>query len=512
MNIAFTRKLSSGDKTINAKDMIIETLQSNIFSPDLQTYTAAIQHCYSQSRCKDGLDIFDIIIDKKILPDRLVYGMTLSCCIQENNHIKAKDIFDRANKQFRFGSSQEHLLEDTCIYSGIIFAKESVGHFERVLYYFDELKTHGIKPSAGIINSALRASMKLQNWMKFSEVKMMLSLFNRTQIPQQYLLKPPVPPIALNALGCLKSLKECSQLLLLSKSEDDISDAIYRVSGESPLGSDDISISLKLQSQLDDILQEKHFMIKSKLRRRIIHLQQQLSQGPRAMDCTTIVPTHSIYGTLFESAGLRLNASLAFVFLKEALRQESFVPDREMYRKLIECCVKANDKVLTSKARALLEAAQGSLKLSLNTEDMYAAVVPNAFFIGINEGREIHVRNGIGIYSRATKQLLQAMQSRIPSFDLNPNALPERGRQMPSIDRAKEILLYHAEKQALAGGLVANKVFPKVSVNLCMCDDCHAFFKAASVAFNVTLYCQDPSKLHEFQGGECSCRNFWGAR
>ena len=89
----------------------------------------------------------------------------------------------------------------------------------------------GIKPSTGIVNSALRASMKLGNWEKFSDIKLMLSLFNRTKIPKECLLQ--VSPSMV-----LKSLKECSELLLLSQTEEDVSHAIHKVSGESSSGSD----------------------------------------------------------------------------------------------------------------------------------------------------------------------------------------------------------------------------------------------------------------------------------
>ena len=52
-----------------------------------------------------------------------------------------------------------------------------------------------------------------------------------------------------------------------------------------------------------------------------------------------------------------------------------------------------------------------------------------------------------------------------------------------------------------------------VRVNLCMCDDCHTFFKAASQLLKVGIKCKDPSGMHLFDtDGVCSCSDHWGGR
>ena len=48
-----------------------------------------------------------------------------------------------------------------------------------------------------------------------------------------------------------------------------------------------------------------------------------------------------------------------------------------------------------------------------------------------------------------------------------------------------------------------------ISVNLCMCLDCHGIFKHASDVFACRVICQDPSRTHVFVEGKCSCKDYW---
>ena len=49
----------------------------------------------------------------------------------------------------------------------------------------------------------------------------------------------------------------------------------------------------------------------------------------------------------------------------------------------------------------------------------------------------------------------------------------------------------------------------EIGVNFHMCVDCHAFFKGASQSLGRRIEVREPSVLHRFNEGACSCNDQW---
>lgn len=91
--------------------------------------------------------------------------------------------------------------------------------------------------------------------------------------------------------------------------------------------------------------------------------------------------------------------------------------------------------------------------------------------------------------------------------------------QASSSQKGKEIsLANHAEKKALAQLLMNEKKNSEstpsfatlaVEINFKMCADCHAFFKGASAYLDRRITVKEPTMLHVFEDGECSCHDSW---
>lgn len=189
-------------------------------------------------------------------------------------------------------------------------------------------------------------------------------------------------------------------------------------------------------------------------------------------------------------------------------------------------------------------------------------------------GQDYVVKNGPSDYSRVTRKLVSILLNTSSLYrKIDITALPERGLRIPTAV-ARDMLSLHCEKQALSGLLQLNSlsgIYPlffyfiycytiivvwfvyhsccaldaslvmvccciclqiiiviivclfldkpfdrtslSVRVNLCMCDDCHTFFKAASQLLKVCIKCKDPSGMHQFDtDGVCSCSDHWGGR
>ena len=112
------------------------------------------------------------------------------------------------------------------------------------------------------------------------------------------------------------------------------------------------------------------------------------------------------------------------------------------------------------------------------------------------------------------------LRSRVPGGRYEPQlrALPYNV-QHALVDRGEaemhRSLALHAEKKALAVLLLEHLDRPgsvdlNVDVNFKMCVDCHAFFKAASVHFNLRLTATERGRpSHDFSRGSCSCNDRW---
>ncbi|KAK8463990.1 hypothetical protein PHAVU_011G091851 [Phaseolus vulgaris] len=79
-------------------------------------------------------------------------------------------------------------------------------------------------------------------------------------------------------------------------------------------------------------------------------------------------------------------------------------------------------------------------------------------------------------------------------------------------EEEKTHMLYrHSERLALDYGLLVtpNSTFIRITKNLRICDDCHAFFKIASKVSQRTLVVRDANRFHHFERGICSCGDLW---
>ncbi|KAG9460013.1 hypothetical protein H6P81_004521 [Aristolochia fimbriata] len=70
---------------------------------------------------------------------------------------------------------------------------------------------------------------------------------------------------------------------------------------------------------------------------------------------------------------------------------------------------------------------------------------------------------------------------------------------------------YHSEKLAIAFGLTRTPPGTTLRIvkNLRVCRDCHQLTKFISKAFNREIVVRDRVRFHHFNGGVCSCRDFW---
>ncbi|KAL3819463.1 hypothetical protein ACJIZ3_005368 [Penstemon smallii] len=70
---------------------------------------------------------------------------------------------------------------------------------------------------------------------------------------------------------------------------------------------------------------------------------------------------------------------------------------------------------------------------------------------------------------------------------------------------------YHSEKLAIAFGILCTPpgTTIRVAKDLRICVDCHNFSKMVSAVYDRKIVIRDRNRFHHFQGGQCSCNNYW---
>ena len=109
----------------------------------------------------------------------------------------------------------------------------------------------------------------------------------------------------------------------------------------------------------------------------------------------------------------------------------------------------------------------------------------------------------------ARDMVAQLRRARVNGYAPRLAALPAHVARGRSVQWQRTILAQHCEKKALAAQLALDYPAPALRTTHRMCIDCHDVFRAASLAYNRTVTCQDPGHLHVFKRGRCSCGGRW---
>lgn len=104
---------------------------------------------------------------------------------------------------------------------------------------------------------------------------------------------------------------------------------------------------------------------------------------------------------------------------------------------------------------------------------------------------------------------LEEIVSRIGELGYEPetsNVLHDIGEE-----EKQYALSYHSEKLAIAFGLIATPPGETLRVikNLRTCGDCHVVAKLISKAYGRVIIIRDRARFHQFEDGQCSCKDYW---
>ncbi|CAM8973860.1 unnamed protein product [Rhodiola kirilowii] len=130
----------------------------------------------------------------------------------------------------------------------------------------------------------------------------------------------------------------------------------------------------------------------------------------------------------------------------------------------------------------------------------------------------INVGNSVHVFYVGDR--LHSLADKIYSFldDLNKQAAKVGYIQEPYSlwnemeQKQKDPTVYvHSEKLAISFGLLtlSSKMPIHVFKNLRVCNDCHNWIKLVAKVSNRTIVVRDAYRFHHFEGGSCSCKDYW---
>ncbi|CAI9104244.1 OLC1v1002876C1 [Oldenlandia corymbosa var. corymbosa] len=126
-----------------------------------------------------------------------------------------------------------------------------------------------------------------------------------------------------------------------------------------------------------------------------------------------------------------------------------------------------------------------------------------------NEVHAFGVEDGLHPQRDAIYQLMEKIWKEIKKMGY----IPDTDSVLHDLDPElkEQILKHHSEKLAIAFGLLntPENATLRIMKNLRVCNDCHSAIKFISKLVNREIILRDATRFHHFQGGVCSCRDYW---
>lgn len=130
----------------------------------------------------------------------------------------------------------------------------------------------------------------------------------------------------------------------------------------------------------------------------------------------------------------------------------------------------------------------------------------------------VQIRNEVHVFGvedglHPQREAIYMMMGKIWKEIKKMGFIPETEAVLHDLDEEvkEQILRHHSEKLAIAFGLMntPENTTLRIMKNLRVCNDCHTAIKFISKLVGREIVVRDTTRFHHFQGGSCSCRDYW---
>jgi pentatricopeptide repeat protein len=216
---------------------------------------------------------------------------------------------------------------------------------------------------------------------------------------------------------------------------------------------------------------------------------------------------------------------------EELITRMPYVPDEAVWGSLLSACKKHNNAEMSIRvADNLLELKPKCPSTYVLLSNVYAVngkwgsvdtvrklmadmkILKEPGYSWIDVGRESRLFHAGEVPLDVREEILAFLDELVAEMRQRGYA-PDTSSVMHDLEEHEKEhhLFLHSERLAVAFGILKSPPGSVIRVvkNLRVCGDCHTVMKLISEIFQRKISVRDVSRFHHFEGGKCSCSDFW---
>lgn len=510
---------------------------------DVVSWTAMIAGYTQNDLFSEALKLFEEMLIRGIQSDNIGFSSAISACagiqaLNQGRQIHAQSYvcgFSQdisignalVNLYARCGKIQEAYLafekndaKDSISWNGLISGFAQSGYCEEAMKIFVQMKRANVEASVFTFGSAVSAAA---NMATIKQGKQFHSLIIKTGFDSEIEVSNAL--ITLYAkCGCIDDAKR----EFFEMSEKNVVSWNAMISGYSQHGCGKEAVNLfEEMKQVGALPNHVTFVGVLSACSHVGLVNEGLAYFESMSKEHDLVPKPEHYACVVDLLSRAGRLSQAKKFVEEM----PFVPDAMVWRTLLSACtVHKNTAIGEFAALNLLELEPEDSATYVLLSNMYAVAgnwdcrdqtrqMMKDRGVKKEPGRSwIEIRNSVHAFFVGDK--LHPLADKIYEFlaDLNKRAaeigyMQDRYSLLNDVEQEqKDPTVYiHSEKLAIAFGLLSlsDPIPIHVMKNLRVCIDCHTWIKYVSKISNRTIVVRDAYRFHHFEGGVCSCGDYW---
>ena len=499
---------------------LLDSMARNRIQPDVVTYGAAIAACATGGRWKEACELLARmeVPGSEVAPDIQCYNSCITALGRGDRCADALQMLGRLE-------SHPRLQPTTVSYNAAISACERAGHWQDAVRLLDSMihPTSAVQPSTVSLNAAISACEKAGEWRQ--AIRLLESFGGDAQGGAAAVRRDAASyTAALSAIATSGRLPQPQPQRKNAASSSNANGFGVESHGDgledeakarAELGERAVALIRKVESsgvRPDAATYNAAIsaLEKAGAWQTALQLFDEMRSGNQ------IEPTLVTYNALMQalcSAG-QVDHGFELLGRFEAAGLANTGKSYSLHRSLLQACRKHGTREQIERVQAAMS-ERGLRAIAPLAKAMHGGQLLRY----TNQNRFTQTSNGtMSAVGEAARELWVRVARRRechykPVLEALPYAFTRRANR-PEMVRS---LQAHAEKLALAdllrreqeeGGDEAGHTL-ELSINFKVCEDCHAFFKAASRHLGRPITLREPKLTHVFEDGECRCGDSW---
>ncbi|KAJ0983755.1 hypothetical protein J5N97_002111 [Dioscorea zingiberensis] len=477
-----------------------------ILERDVFTWNTMIGGYAQAGSCGKAYELFCKMEDSGVLRNVVSWNVMISGYIQNKVEDQAQELFHRMER--------EGIRSNTASWNALIAGTSGNGHWDKALSIFHQMQSVSVKPNSVTILSILPACANLVSAWKVKEIhasilhsgldsdlaisNCLVDTYSKTgDLDSAQMVFNGISSkdlISWNSMisGCIMHGNSQVAVSLFSRMKEEgippnhatlakIIDA-YSLSGAVNEGKDLIS-SMAEEYQLSPSMEHYAGMV------HLYGRSGRLREAAEVIEEMPIEPDSTVWNALLTAARVYGNIKLASLAAEHLIKinPRSYKLHRLLLRiQALSGKMSEGLKSLKSQTEINVDYTYGCCWLEVENK-------VHAFITGVKPTQGLEVK-----YNSLTEET-KAVSTHFPDTNLDTE------------EDKEEVSGIHSEKLAIAFALKNVPSFRRMRIikSVRMCTVCHSAAKLISKSRRREILLKDPSCLHHFKDGKCSCRDYW---